>query len=175
MSENQVVEQPIRAGVFSNPQSAKDAVTRLTREGFSTEQITVVCSDDRIERHFREFEHQDPAGKSLPEAATAGSAIGAAVGGLAAAAAGAATGNVTLALSGGAAGVCTGGILGGFLGAMMTRGIEREAADFYDQAVTEGEVLITVNVQGEDAQARLALAEQVLTEAGAKAIPLRES
>lgn len=175
MSENQVLEQPIRAGVLSNLTEAQVVVKRLMEEGFTTEQVTVVCSDESIESHFRQFEHQDPAGKSLPGAATAGSTIGAMVGGLAAAAAGAATGNVTLALLGGAAGVCTGGILGGFLGAMMTRGIEREAADFYDQAVTEGEVLITVNVQGEDAQARLTLAEQVLTEAGAKAIPLRES
>src|SRR5262245_56134444 len=97
MTQNQVLEQPIRAGVFYSLPAAQKAVEQLTSAGFTTEQITVVCSDETKELHFREFEHQLPAGTMLPEAATAGSAIGAAVGGLAATAAGVAAGNATLA------------------------------------------------------------------------------
>src|SRR5437868_4001422 len=115
MSDHELLERPIRAGVFSALPQADEVVHQLLRAGFTVEQITVVCSDETKESHFREFEHQDPSGKNLPASASAGSAIGAAVGGAAAAAAGAVTGNVDIALAGGAAGVCTGGILGGFL------------------------------------------------------------
>lgn len=175
MTDQQVLERPIRAGVFSTLQAAQQAVGQLTSAGFTTEHITVVCSDETKESHFREYEHQQPSGTMLSEAATAGSAIGAAVGGMAATAAGVAAGNPTLALAGGAAGVCTGGVIGGFLGAMMTRGIEREAADFYDQAVEDGEILVSVDVHGPDAETQLKRAEQILAAAGARALPLRES
>lgn len=175
MSNQQVLERPIRAGVFSTLSAAQEAVSQLLQAGFTTEQITVLCSDETKERHFREFEHQQPSGTMLPEAATAGSAIGAAVGGLAATAAGVAAGNATLAFAGAAAGVCTGGVLGGFLGAMMTRGIERETADFYDQAVEDGEIHVSVDVHGDHAESKLAHAEQILAATGAKAIPLAES
>lgn len=175
MSDEQLLERPIRAGVYAALPTAEEVVRQLLDAGFTIEQITVVCSDDTKEAHFREFEHQAPSGKSLPAAATTGSAIGAAVGGLAAAAAGVATGNTELAFSGGAAGVCTGGILGGFLGAMMTRGVEREAADFYDQALEDGEILVMVDVHGDDAGEKLALAEKIFLASGAKALALSES
>ena len=66
----------------------------------------------------------------------------------------------------------TGGVLGSFLGAMLTRGVEKEAADFYDQAVTEGKLLVTVEIH--DNEGALARAEQALADAGALPLPLPE-
>ena len=174
MTQTATIERPTRAGVYTTVTEAEEIVGRLLAAGFSVDQITVICSDDVKERHFRAFEHEDPAGRNTPVAASIGGAIGATVGGLAVTTAGVATGNMPLALSGGAAGVFTGGILGGFLGAMMTRGIEKEAADFYDQAVVDGNILVAVEVHGDGAEESLARAERILGEAGAKPVPLSE-
>jgi hypothetical protein len=169
-------DRPIRAGVFSTLGAAHAAVDRLLAAGFSREQITVICSDETKERQFREFEHQQPAGAHTPAAAAAGSAAGATIGGLAAGAAGLAAGVATggLPLVAVGAGLLTGGVLGGFLGAMMTRGVEKEAANFYDQAVTAGKLLVTVEAHGDHSAAELARAERILAEAGAEPLPLPE-
>jgi hypothetical protein len=164
----------LRAGIFNSLDEASRAVTGLLQAGFSAEQISVVCSNDAWQRHFREFNHQRPAGKNTPLAASTGAAVGATIGGLAAVAAGAATGGAALVFAGGAA-AWTGGVLGGFLGAMLTRGVEKELADYYDQAVQEGKILVAAEAQGSHTGARLAAAEQALATAGAEPLPLRES
>jgi hypothetical protein len=165
------LDRPVRAGVFSSVATAGEAVRRLLAAGFSQEQITVVCSDENKEQFFREFEHQQPAGANTPAAAAVGGTIGASLGGVAAGAVGLATGGLPLIGAAGI-GIWAGGVLGGFLGAMATRGIEKEAADFYDQAVSEGKLLVAV--EEHDARPALAAAEQVLAEAGAEPLPLPE-
>ena len=90
--------------------AADQAVDRLLAAGFAKDQITVVCSDEAKEKHFRQFEHQDPAGSHAPGAVAAGVSIGAAAGGLTAIAMGAATGAVPLVIAG-AAGMLMGGRL----------------------------------------------------------------
>jgi hypothetical protein len=164
-------DRSVRAGVFSSLAKAHRAVDLLRAAGFTTSQITVVCSDETKEREFHDLEHQKPAGTNAPAAAATLGAVGATVGGLAAGAAGIATGGLPLIVAGGA-GLLTGGMLGGFLGAMLTRGVEKEAANFYDQAVTDGKLLVTVEVDAADAKARLARAESILSEAGAEPLPL---
>jgi hypothetical protein len=148
-------------------------VEKLLAAGFTRDRITVVCSDETKEREFRDFVHEQPAGANTPAAAMAGGTMGAAIGGLAAGAAGIAAGGLPLLIVGGA-GLLTGGVLGSFLGAMLTRGIEKEAADFYDQAVTEGKLLVTVEDHGPQAASSLARAEQILASAGAEPLPLAE-
>ncbi len=169
--------QPIRAAVYSTVPEAKDAVTRLLAAGFTNHQITVICSDDTKERYFREFEHQEKAGANTPAAAATGGAIGATLGSLATGAVGLAIGGVPLLVAGGI-GLMAGAVWGGFIGAMMTRGIEKEAADFYDQEVQAGKLLVTVEQTREecqpDAHPSLADAERILAEAGAHPMPLPE-
>jgi hypothetical protein len=63
-------------------------------------------------------------------------------------------------------------VLGGFLGAMATRGVEKEAANFYDQAVSQGKLLVAV--EEHEQLPSLALAEHVLAESGAEPLPLPE-
>jgi hypothetical protein len=161
-------------GVFSSLPAADAAVQRLLAAGFSPREISVICSEETRQRHFRAFEHQKPAGKNTALAATVGGAVGAAIAGLAAVAAAAATGGAALFVAGGTA-AWTGGVLGGFLGAMMTRGFERELADYYDQAVIEGKILVAAEAHGSSAPRRLAQAVEILAQAGAEPLPLQES
>src|SRR5438552_2115528 len=138
MSQAVQTETPLRVGVFSTLDHAKHAVNRLLAAGFTKEQITVICSDETRQRAFREFEHQDPAGSHTPANAGAGAAVGATLGGLTTLVGGLALGNGAVAFAMGGLGAWFGGIVGGLVGAMMTRGIEKELANYYDQAVVEG-------------------------------------
>lgn len=166
-------EKPVRAGVFNSLLDADRAVSRLLESGFTKEEITVICSDEARESHFREFEHQDPAGTHAASAVTAGASVGAAVGGLTAIAVGAATGAVPLIIAGGA-GVAAGTGLGTFLGAMLTRGEEKELSNYYDQAVTSGKIVVAVEVKGPHAFVRLPQAAKIIADAGADPVALRE-
>jgi hypothetical protein len=173
MHHSTELQRPIRVGVFSNPEDAQQAVQQLLQAGFTREQLTVICSDRTVQRHFEAFHHQDPAGKHTPAAAVAGGTIGAILGGTTALALGAATGGVTLLAAGGLA-LGAGGVVGSLIGAMMTRGMEKELANYYDQAVSQGRILVAAEAQGDKTRASLDRAEAILADAGAQPIPLEE-
>ena len=161
------------AGVFSTVDDATRAVHDLLAAGFTQDHITVVCSDDTKERYFREFEHQEPAGTYTPRAAVVGDTIGAALGGLSVIASAMATGSLALW----AAGPITawaGGVAGGLVGAMMTRGVEKELANYYQQAVMDGQILVAAEDHGPNQAAALTRAAKILSDAGAKPVPLPE-
>jgi hypothetical protein len=173
MANADLQRSTFEAGVFTNVEDATQAVHDLLAAGFTREHITVVCSDDTKERYFREFEHQDPAGTYTPTAAVVGGTIGAAVGGLSVMAAAVATGGVALW----AAGPITawaGGVAGGLVGAMMTRGVEKELANFYQQAVMDGQILVAAEDHGPQHVASLGRAARILSAAGAKPVALPE-
>jgi phage tail tape-measure protein len=163
----------LRAGVFSTVEQAQKAVSGLLAAGFSREQITVVTSDARKAAVFHEFEHQEPAGANTPAAMAAGGAIGATVGSIATGAVGVATGGIPLIVAGGI-GLMAGAVWGSFIGAMMTRGIEKEAANFYDQEVQRGKLLVTVDECPRENGPTLEDAERIFAGAGAAPIPLPE-
>jgi hypothetical protein len=166
-------DTPVRVGVFAEVEPAENAVQRLLDHGFTRREITVICSDAGIERHFKSFQHQEPAGANTAAAVTTGGIVGAALGGFTALALGTATGGVGLLAAGGLA-AWTGGIVGGLMGAMMTRGVEKSAADYYDQAVTAGKILVAVEAHGAHGDRRLREAEKLLAQAGAEPVPLPE-
>jgi len=173
MSNPDLQNSAFEAGVFSRVEDASRAVHGLIAAGFTKEHITVVCSDETKEKYFQEFEHQDPAGTYTPTAAIVGGTIGAALGGVSVLASALATGSLALW----AAGPITawaGGVAGGLVGAMMTRGVEKELANYYQQAVVQGQILVAAEDHGENHQARLAQAAKILADAGAKPVPLRE-
>ncbi|MEX2142655.1 MAG: general stress protein [Pirellulales bacterium] len=176
MAQPPTIERPLRVGVFGTVAEADRAVENLIGAGFTKDDITVVCSDAAVERHFQEFQKQEPAGTFTPAAAASGGAIGAVLGGLAAVAGGVATGGIGLVATAGIA-AWAGGIFGGLVGAMMSRGVEKELANYYQQAVIDGDILVAVEVD-EDSSATprrdLACASQALAEAGAKPLKLRE-
>jgi hypothetical protein len=171
-----IEETPLRAGVFATVQEADRAVHRLLDAGFTSEQITVLCSDAVKEKLFHEFEHQVVAGANVPAATIAGGTIGAILGGVTIILATAATGGAGLLASGGLA-AWTGGVVGALMGAMSTRGGEKELANYYDQAVADGKLLVAVQDDDHDIlrqQQRLTLAEQIIAGAGAQPIALCE-
>jgi hypothetical protein len=169
--EKTATQKRVEVGVFTTVEDARRAVNGLLGAGFSTDNITVVCSDETKERYFREFEHQEPAGTYTPTATIAGGTIGALLGGAAVVASAAATGSLALW----AAGPITawaGGVAGGLVGAMMTRGVEKELANFYQQAVIEGQILVAA--EPDDSGPGLSTAARILADAGAKPLTLPE-
>lgn len=166
-------DRDYEVGVFSTVDEAERAVRGLLDAGFTTEEITVVCSDEKKEQYFREFEHQDPAGSMTPKAVLAGGAIGALLGGIPVIGAAVATGSVVLWVAGPALASAL-GVAGGLVGAMSTRGLEKEIANYYQQAVLEGLILVAAQVKESDPSPRLQQAATILTAAGAKPISLPE-
>lgn len=165
---------PTRAGVFSNIREVDSVVLKLLAAGFSHNEITIVCSDKAKQDHFRDFSLQSPAGKNLPVSAAAGGMTGATLGGLATAAIGLTTGVLPVAIIG-AAGALTGGVVGSLLGAFVSRGGEPESADFYDQAVQDGKLLVVVEKkEGASAANQLEAAERIFAQSGTRPLPLPE-
>lgn len=166
-----ITERPLRVAVFGRVEEADRAVAGLLAAGFTKDDITVVCSNEAIERHFQQYRKQEPAGTYTTASAMGGGAIGAALGGLTAVAGGIATGGVGLLATAGIA-TWAGGVVGGLVGAMMTRGVEKELANYYQQAVIDGDILVAV--ESKDNRPDIETASEVLSEAGAKPLRLPE-
>ena len=164
---------PIRVGVFDTLERADLAVEALVADGFAKDHITVVCPTCGP-HDFEAYQKKEPAGAHAPAAAAGGGTIGAVLGGLAAVAGVAATGGIGLLAAGplllGAAG---GAVAGGLVGAMLTRGMEPEVANFYDQALTKGQILVSVEAPGPGEGHRLDEAEDIMARLGAETVPLR--
>jgi hypothetical protein len=173
MATHRTETPPLEAGVFDAVDDARMAVRALLEAGFSRDQITVVCSDETKELYFHEFDHQQPAGTHTPAATITGGTIGAILGGVTVLASAVATGSLALW----AAGPITawaGGVAGGLVGAMMTRGVEKELANFYQQAVLNGQILVAAEDHGKDRDRTLANAAKILADAGAQPLPMPE-
>ena len=166
-----MVENPrtIRAGVFTNEDDALRAVRDLLGAGFTVEEVTVICSDKNVERRFEQFHHQDRAGEHTPEAAMTGGLMGATLGGLTAIGLVASGGTALLAAGGFA---IFGGVAGSLIGAFVTRGLEKELADYYDQAVVQGSILVAAERKDDASGASLSEAARILEANGAQAVAL---
>lgn len=171
-NQSATIEKPLRVGVFSTIGQADKAVRKLLDAGFTKDQITVIASDQHKQDLFAEFKHQPKAGSNTSEAVSMGSALGI-LGGLTALAGVITTGGLGL-LAVGVALIPAGAVVGGFVGAMMTQGIEKELAYYYDQAVEHGKILVAVRAQGSNAEQVLPWAERLLIEAGAEPVELPE-
>jgi hypothetical protein len=173
MHHSSDVDRPVRVGVFPTVSQAEQAVRALFDAGFTKKQISVVCSDEHTERLFGELAHPVHTARQTAEAIAVGGVAGAAIGGLALAATALMTGGASL-LATGTVLVAGGAFAGSFTGAMMTRGFEKEIADYYDAEVRLGKILVAVEVAGAGHEARLARAERIFSEAGAEPVALVE-
>jgi hypothetical protein len=147
---------PIRVGVFDTVGEAANVVRDLKAAGFSAEEISIVSSDEEKAERFGRLHKEDPAGSHTDAAVTA-----AGIGGVGLGAAALLTGLLT---TGGAAIIVAGAFVGvaavgTFAAAMVTRGAEGTLADYYDQAVTAGKILVAVET---DDVARQQLADGIL-------------
>ncbi len=166
-------KRPLRVGVFDDLPTARNAVLELLAEGFSPRHVSVVSSDESVMKSFPMLMREEPAGTNTTGAAVAGGSVGLAIGAAVGAGLVAATGGLPLLILGGLT-AGAGGVVGSLMGAMMTRGVEREAADFYDQAVVEGRILVVAEDVEDDAGPPLARAERILANNGAQPLPLAE-
>lgn len=163
-------DKPFCLGVFTDVAHADRAIAGLLAAGFDTDHISVICSNQAIEQHFGVFEHEHLAGADTPLAVTAGAGIGALLAGAASTMLMGAGGAALIA--GGPLLAVTGGIVGGFVGAMTTRGMDRELVNFYEQAVAQGRILVACESHSPEPNAKLAEAKRILMEAGAQPVRL---
>jgi hypothetical protein len=162
----------VQVGVFRTLRGADTAVAELVEAGFPKESVTVICPTCAVDR-FEGTHHQDPSGSHTPRAIATGGAIGMLLGGLTAAAL-AATGGLALFVVGPIfGGGAAGGVVGSLIGAMMTRGLEPEVADFYDQALQKGQILVAVEAESGSAQEQAAHA--IFERTGSEAVQLRKT
>ena len=158
-----VLPQSFRAGTFLNLQSADRAVAQLLGAGFSKEQITVLCTNEVKESHFRQLGYELPQSSDTPPRGVAIASISAAMGGLAAIAVGAVSGAVPLIIAG-AAGIAGGSAIGGYLGAIIDGEGENEFVKLYDQELRSGRILVVAKDQTAQAESKLAEATAILAE-----------
>jgi hypothetical protein len=162
-------DKKVQVGVFRTLRGADAAVAELVEAGFEKESVTVICPTCSVEQ-FEGTQHQEPAGSHTPRAIATGGAIGMLLGGLGAAAL-TATGGAALLIAGPIFGAtAAGGVVGSLIGAMMTRGLEPEVADFYDQALQKGSILVAVEAAEGSAEERTAHA--IFERTGSEAVEL---
>lgn len=154
------------AAVFNDIASAERAVSKLLAAGFTRDEVSVLCSEKTAGDHFGDVKESSATDDESPDAVGAGASIGAILGGAIFAGV-ATTAGLPIVLVG--AGLAIGGAVGTFAGLMSERGFEHELADFYDQALTAGQVLVAVREQNEQARKK---AEGIFEECGAEPIAL---
>jgi hypothetical protein len=166
-------KRPVRVGVFGAVGEAALAVQGLLDAGFAKEHVSVVCSDRAKEAFFKDYDHDRPAGATTAGAAGAGAVIGGIAAGLVAVTGVVATGGLGLFVVGPLfAG--TGAAVGTFVGAMMSRGVEHEVANYYDQALPRGDILVAAEIEADGDVAMLERAERVFENAGAHPVALTQ-
>lgn len=164
-------QKPIRAGVCQTVAQAERTVAALRSAGFTAEEISVICSDDAKAQHFQDSETAQPSGAHSGEALDKAAAGAFGLGTAAVLTALLTSAGTALFVIGAFAGLAAGGT---FAGLMATRGIEKETADFYDQALQRGDLLVAVEVHGEHADERLRQAKRVLEQHTQTAAELSE-
>lgn len=169
---------PVRGGVFETVEHARAAVEGLLVAGFSPEQVTVVCSDEEKVRSLHDYEHQHPSGTFTWLTGTTGGTCGAIAAGLVVVVGMIATGATPaiVAVSTGIAALA-GAVFGTLVGAMLSRGVERELADYYQQSVQEGKIVVAVKDTEKDVRRRierLQHASRILEQAGSHPVSLPE-
>jgi hypothetical protein len=164
---------PIRLGVVSTTDQARQVVRSLLKAGVTREQITVMCSDRSVAEQFREYEHAEPAGTIALRVTALGAKLGIALG---------AAGTVIWWLATGSGDslavapiiIPGSGAFGCMVGAMASEGMTGELAEYYEHAVETGKILVAATVHGDRPGDKLAAAERVFREAGVRSIELEE-
>ncbi|MEK3731505.1 MULTISPECIES: general stress protein [Paenibacillus] len=135
-------------GAFRTEQEATRAIEELKRQGFSTEEISVIAKDRGESAAI-----QDETDTKAPEGLASGAATGGVLGGVTGLLAGIgalaipgigpiiAAGPIAATLTGAAVGAGAGGLVGGLIGL----GIPEDRAKEYDNYVHEGNILVIVD------------------------------
>lgn len=139
-------------GVFTTEHEASGAIEELKRHSCRTEDISIIARNKNDANTL-----SDETGTQVPEGMTYGAASGGLLGGVTGLLMGIgalaipgigpiiAAGPLAATLAGAAVGAGAGGLVGGLIGL----GIPEEEAKNYDKYVSEGHILVMVDVEGE--------------------------
>jgi hypothetical protein len=139
-------------GSFKIREDADRAYDTLVGLGYSSDDITVIMSDQTKKTHFVHGDHDSDLGNKSLEKAGVGSAIGgtagAIIGAIAAIGTVVALPGVGLVVAGpllaALTGAGAGGLTGGIIGALVGSGIPKEHAEHYENSIKEGGIIIGV-------------------------------
>lgn len=147
-------------GIFSDRESAEDAIDELEENGYTAKDISVIMKDGE---HMK-TSSGETVGENVATGAVTGMTTGAAIGGLAGLLVGIGAIAIpgvgafliggplaaALGLTGAAAttvtGAATGGLAGGLLGALTSLGLPEDTARVYEERVREGAIVLAVPV-----------------------------
>ncbi len=161
------VDQAIRAGFFGSVAAADAAVRNLMAAGFTKEELAVICPEKFKDQFTTNVPQAEEPGTSATEGMAAGGVFGATIGGLALIAAAIGTGGLAL-LPAAAVLVGGGAIAGTFSGLVLADGYSKGVGEYYEQALQLGKIVVGVDIEGPDTQARLDQASHILAESGAE-------
>ena len=147
----------LMTGMFRDRESAERAYGSLTARGYTSDDVTLLMSDEARRRHFGEGTRDTELGTKAAEGAGVGAAVGGTLGAVLAALAAAGTialpgigllamGPIAAAL----AGAATGAVAGGLVGALVGAGIPEERAREYEVGIKEGNIVMGVTPRSED-------------------------
>jgi hypothetical protein len=168
--ENMAGKNTAVFGIYKTVSDAELAVDRITRAGFSSNDISVLLPD---RQSSKEFAHEKNT--KAPEGTTTGATTGGVLGGTLGLLAG--IGSLAIPgvgpfiaagpIMGALAGIGVGGAVGGLIGALVGMGIPEYEAKRYEGRVKEGGVLLSVHCNTSDEIKR---AEDLLKQTGAEDI-----
>lgn len=158
-------------GLARNPEEADRIVARLSEEGFTSSEISVLYADKENRLQKKEnvtYEKKTKAPEGAASGATIGGLIGgsigllAGIGSIAIPGLGAfiAAGPIVAALSGSA----VGGALGLVVGSLVGLGVPEYEAKIYEKKLKSGNVLVSIHVEDSE---RLEEARAILSDEGA--------
>lgn len=149
-------------GVFSDKESAEDAISDLESHGYNPKDVSIMMRDMSEGSRFAE----DTGARNVVSGTLGGTATGAVVGAIAGLIASFAVPGLGVLFIGGplvealgltgaaattASGATTGALAGGLIGALMSAfGLPREDARIYEQRINEGGVLVAVPTRAGD-------------------------
>ena len=164
----------VRVGIFETAGGAERAVKELLKNGVREESISAISSNKDAIAQLGLHQKEPGTENAGLTAAAVGSAVGASAATVGAGA--------TMLMLGAAAtwvvgpfALLGGGVIGALVGAMTSRGIEEESADFYQSEVARGKILIAVKPDPSEEAVILPLAEKILSNAGAQPLELPRS
>ncbi len=150
------------SGMFDEVSAAESAVAALEKRGYTSDQVSVLMSDEMRKRYLGgaegtgtlEVEKGSKAVKGLGTGSAIGGTLGAIAGAIAAVGTSLAipglglvvAGPIAAALAGAGAGGATGGLLGTLVGA----GMPEYRAKYYEEQLKKGGVMVGVEARSEE-------------------------
>lgn len=137
------------AGIFPDRRSAEHAIVDLKADGFDPQRMGIVMQDRSDANEIAE----DQSISSAAGAVTGG-VIGGTAGALLAATGALAIPGIGPFITGGVLASLVGGTAGWLVGGLAGLGLSRDEAQYYQDRVEQGGILVTVDPEGRDAEAQ---------------------